>query len=55
MEENREMVFQVRTDLALEEKERFPGDGGEIPGVVLREWKEKDRNVHLTEVVIKDR
>lgn len=25
--------FEVRTDLAVEEQERFPGDGGEISGV----------------------
>lgn len=28
--------FEVRTDLAVEEQERFPGDGGEISGVSLR-------------------
>ena len=33
--------FQARTDLALEERERFPGDGGEVAGVVLKE-KERD-------------
>ena len=25
--------FQIRTDLALEDKESFEGDGGEIPGL----------------------
>ncbi len=33
-----ENTFEVRTDLAVEEKESFPGDGGEISGVSLREW-----------------
>ncbi len=46
--------FDVRTDLALEERERFPGDGGEIAGVELREWEEGDSGVRLTEVIVKD-
>lgn len=44
--------FEVRTDLAVEERESFPGDGGEIPGVSLREWTEEDSQVALTEVNI---
>ncbi|MCB7320809.1 GPR endopeptidase [Lacrimispora sp. 210928-DFI.3.58] len=44
--------FQVRTDLALEEKESFEGDGGEISGVALREWFHEDSQVKLTEVRI---
>ena len=35
--------FEVRTDLALEERESFKGDGGEVSGVALREW-ERDRS-----------
>lgn len=54
MEENRRSRFEVRTDLALEERESFPGDGGEISGVELREWEEKKSGVRLTEVVIKN-
>ncbi len=46
--------FEVRTDLAVEEKESFPGDGGEIAGVALREWEEADSQVKLTEVRILD-
>ncbi|MDO5417569.1 MAG: GPR endopeptidase [Lachnospiraceae bacterium] len=42
----------VRTDLAVEEKERFPGDGGEIKGVALREWHERARQIKITEVKI---
>lgn len=46
--------FDVRTDLAVEERESFPGDGGEISGVELREWEEKS-GIRLTEVVIKSK
>jgi len=35
--EKMENTFTVRTDLAVEERESFPGDGGEISGVSLRE------------------
>ena len=33
--------FDIRTDLALEEKESFEGNGGELPGVVLKEKKRR--------------
>lgn len=46
--------LEVRTDLALEERESFPGDGGEIAGVSLREWQDKAKQVKLTEVKILD-
>lgn len=46
--------FEVRTDLALEERESFPGDGGEVSGVELREWEKKDKGVRMTEVIIKN-
>lgn len=46
--------FEVRTDLALEERESYPGDGGEIAGVSLREWQEEESQVKLTEVKILD-
>ena len=46
--------FEVRTDLALEERESFPGDGGEISGVSLREWQDRENQVKLTEVKILD-
>ena len=46
--------FEVRTDLALEERESFPGDGAEIAGVSLREWQDKAKQVTLTEVKILD-
>lgn len=54
MEEWSSKRLDVRTDLAVEERERFPGDGGEVSGVVLKEWKKKEKGIHLTEVVIKN-
>ena len=47
-------TFEVRTDLAVEEKESFPGDGGEISGVSLREWKRSNSRIKMTEVKILD-
>ncbi len=44
--------FEVRTDLALEQKESFEGDGGEISGVSLREWNQGKCGIKLTEVCI---
>jgi spore protease len=49
-----ENTFEVRTDLAVEEKESFPGDGGEISGVSLREWHRADSRIKMTEVKILD-
>ncbi|MDD3252482.1 MAG: GPR endopeptidase [Lachnospiraceae bacterium] len=46
--------FEIRTDLALEERESFPGDGGEVSGVSLREWHDEQSCVKLTEVKILD-
>ena len=37
--------FEVRTDLALEQKESFEGDGGEISGVKLKEWHHQKSQV----------
>ena len=36
MKQENRTEFEVRTDLAVEEQERFPGDGGEISCVSLR-------------------
>lgn len=47
-------MFEIRTDLAVEEKESFPGDGGEVAGVSLREWRKASSAIKLTEVVILD-
>ncbi|MBQ7795409.1 MAG: GPR endopeptidase [Lachnospiraceae bacterium] len=54
MDDERGKQLEVRTDLALEARESFPGDGGEIAGVELREWDEKQNGVKVTEVVIKN-
>lgn len=47
-------MFEIRTDLAVEEKESFPGRGGEVTGVSLREWRKAFSKIKLTEVVILD-
>lgn len=46
--------FTVRTDLALEERERRPDDGEKISGVTLREWQGRNGRIRLTEVKILD-
>lgn len=46
--------FEIRTDLAVEQRESFAGDGGEISGVSLREWQESKSRIKLTEVKILD-
>lgn len=45
--------YSVRTDLALEEKERFASDNVEIPGVELEESFDEDREIRITTVKIK--
>ncbi len=47
-------MFEIRTDLAVEEKESFPGNGGEVTGVSLREWRKAFSRIKLTEVAILD-
>lgn len=54
MKEPMMQPFEIRTDLAVEEKESFPGDGGEISGVALREWRHASSQIKLTEVKILD-
>lgn len=44
--------YSVRTDLALEEKERFASDHVEIPGVVLEESYDEEREIRITTVKI---
>lgn len=44
--------YSVRTDLALEEKERFESDNVEIPGVVLEESWDEEREIRITTVKI---
>lgn len=44
--------YSVRTDLAIEEKERFESDNVEIPGVVLEEEYDEEREMRVTRVEI---
>ena len=43
----------VRTDLALEERERFEADNVEVSGVVLEEEYDEERELRITRVAIK--
>lgn len=52
IQENEKKQFDIRTDLAVEEKESFPGEGGEIEGVILHEWYRENSSIKLTEVKI---
>ena len=42
--------YSIRTDLALEQKERFEADNVEIPGVVLEENYDEEREIRVTTV-----
>ena len=44
--------YNLRTDLALEEKERFESDQVEVQGVVLEEEYDKEREIRVTTVRI---
>lgn len=44
--------YSIRTDLALEQKERFETDHIEIPGVVLKESYDEEKEVCVTTVKI---
>ena len=44
-------MFQVRTDLALETKEKFEEDNVELKGVRIHE-EERGENIKITEVII---
>lgn len=44
--------YSIRTDLALEQKERFEADNVEIPGVVLEEEEDRERDIRVTTVRI---
>ena len=44
--------YNIRTDLALEEKERFESDQVEVLGVVLEEEYDKEREIRVTTVRI---
>ena len=42
----------MRTDLALEEKERFESDHVEIPGVILEEEYDEEKEIRITRVKV---
>lgn len=44
--------YSIRTDLALEQKERFEADNVEIPGVILEEHQDEEREIKITTVKI---
>lgn len=44
--------FQVRTDLALEARENIAEEAQEIRGVSIKEWYQKEIDVHVTKVII---
>lgn len=44
--------YNIRTDLALEQKERFESDNVEVPGVVLEEEYDEKLEIRTTRVVI---
>ncbi len=44
--------YSVRTDLALEEKERFESDNVEIAGVILEEEYDEEKEIRITRVKI---
>ena len=44
--------YSVRTDLALEQKERFESDNVEVQGVVLEEDYDEEREIRITTVKI---
>ena len=48
------MERRIRTDLALEVRESFPEDNVEIKGVILTEEFDKENNIRVSTVVIKD-
>ncbi len=45
-------MFEVRTDLAVEEQESFSGEEGEIRGVSLRKWHHRGSHIRMTEVSV---
>lgn len=54
MIENNKNQFGIRTDLALEEQERFREDNVEVSGVELHEWEQKQAGIRLSQVIIKN-
>ena len=46
--------FTVRTDLALEEREKVGKNESEIPGIRVREWEKEEAGIRVTEVSVCD-
>ena len=44
--------YSIRTDLALEDKERFESDNVEVQGVTLKEDYDEEREIKVTTVRI---
>ena len=44
--------YSIRTDLALEQKERFESDNVEVQGVVLEEDYDEEQDIKITTVKI---
>ncbi len=44
--------YRVRTDLAVESKEKFEKDNVEIEGVVIRERYDSEKEIKTTTVII---
>ena len=44
--------YKIRTDLAMEQKERFESDHVEVSGVVLEEEYDEEKEVKITTVRI---
>lgn len=44
--------YKIRTDLAMEQKERFESDHVEVPGVVLEEEYDEEKEIKITTVRI---
>lgn len=44
--------YSIRTDLALEQKERFESDNVEVQGVILEEEYDEEREIRITKVII---
>lgn len=42
--------YNIRTDLALEEKERFESDHVEVQGVILTEEYDEENEIRITTV-----
>ena len=53
MIENDKKWSGVRTDLALEEQERFQEERTEIRGVEVREWEQEQEGIKISQVIVK--